>query len=81
MSIESAADWTGLRRVARVATLTLETLAREVRPGVTTGELDAMGVQQFAGALRTADGGFSAHHEHTLVITRGAPIALTAAAA
>ena len=30
--------------------------------------------------LRTADGSLSAHHEHTLVITRGAPIVLTAAA-
>jgi methionyl aminopeptidase len=28
--------------------------------------------------LRTRDGSLSAHHEHTLVITRGAPIVLTA---
>jgi len=27
--------------------------------------------------LRTQDGSLSAHHEHTLVITRGAPIVLT----
>ena len=29
--------------------------------------------------IRTADGGYAAHHEHTLVITRGEPILLTAA--
>ncbi|HEU0013179.1 MAG TPA: type I methionyl aminopeptidase [Longimicrobium sp.] len=29
--------------------------------------------------LRTADGGLSAHHEHTIVITRGRPVLLTAA--
>jgi methionyl aminopeptidase len=28
--------------------------------------------------LRTHDGSLSAHHEHTLVITRGAPVVLTA---
>jgi methionyl aminopeptidase len=31
--------------------------------------------------LRTRDGSLSAHHEHTLAITRGAPIVLTGAAA
>ena len=31
--------------------------------------------------LRTKDGSHSAHHEHTLVITRGAPIVLTASPA
>jgi methionyl aminopeptidase len=29
--------------------------------------------------LRTSDGSLAAHHEHTLVITRGAPVVLTAA--
>jgi len=29
--------------------------------------------------VRTADGGFAAHYEHTIVITRGRPILLTAA--
>jgi methionyl aminopeptidase len=28
--------------------------------------------------LRTADGSWASHYEHTLVITRGAPIVLTA---
>jgi methionyl aminopeptidase len=30
--------------------------------------------------VRTADGGYTAHHEHTIVITRGRPILLTGAA-
>jgi methionyl aminopeptidase len=48
MSIESEADWKGLRRVARVARLTLDALAAEVRPGVTTGELDKVAARVFA---------------------------------
>jgi methionyl aminopeptidase len=31
--------------------------------------------------LRTKDGRLASHHEHTLVITRGAPVILTAEAA
>lgn len=42
MSIESNADWTGLRAVSEVARQTLVLLAREVRPGITTGALDEM---------------------------------------
>jgi len=48
MSIESRADWKGLRRVAKVARVTLDTLAEQVRPGVTTGALDATAAQLFA---------------------------------
>lgn len=48
MSIESEADWKGLRRVARVARLTLDALAAQVRPGVTTMELDAVAASVFA---------------------------------
>jgi methionyl aminopeptidase len=48
MSIESEADWEGLRRVADVARLTLDALAAQVVPGVTTGELDATAAQLFA---------------------------------
>lgn len=40
MSIETKADWAGLREVGRVVRLTLEALAAAVRPGVTTAELD-----------------------------------------
>ena len=48
MSIESDADWKGLRAAARVARITLDTLAKQVRPGVTTGELDEAAARLFA---------------------------------
>jgi methionyl aminopeptidase len=48
MSIESTADLEGLRKVSRVVRLTLDTLVKQVRPGVTTGELDATAAQLFA---------------------------------
>jgi methionyl aminopeptidase len=40
MSIESNADWKGLRRVAEVVRLTLDTLEQQLAVGVTTGMLD-----------------------------------------
>ena len=45
MSIESHADWKGLRAAAHVARITLDALATQVRPGVTTGELDDAAAQ------------------------------------
>lgn len=48
MSIETAADWEGLRAAATVARLALDLLEREVRPGVTTAHLDALAVELFA---------------------------------
>jgi methionyl aminopeptidase len=48
MSIESSADWQGLKRVAKVARDTLDVLAAQVRPGVTTGELDTSAALVFA---------------------------------
>ena len=48
MSIESVDDWKGLRRAGRIAHLTLEALEAQVRPGVTTEELDAVAVRVFA---------------------------------
>ena len=48
MSIESTADWEGLRQAAKVARETLDALCEQVRPGITTGELDAMAAQVFA---------------------------------
>jgi methionyl aminopeptidase len=42
MSIESQADWNGLWAASKVARQTLALLSREVRPGVTTGELDTL---------------------------------------
>ena len=47
MSIESNADWKGLKQAARVARLTLDRLEAEVRPGVTTGELDEIAARLF----------------------------------
>ena len=49
MSIESPADWAGLREAGRIVGLTLDALERQVRPGVTTGELDAVARNVFAG--------------------------------
>jgi methionyl aminopeptidase len=48
MSIRSRDDWEGLRQAARVARLTLDLLSRQVRPGATTGELDAAAARLFA---------------------------------
>src|SRR5262245_18688624 len=48
MSIESADDWKGLRRAGRIAHLTLEAMEARVRPGVSTGELDAVAARLFA---------------------------------
>jgi len=48
MSIESASDWAGLREVGHIAHLTLEALARDVRPGVTTGDLDRVAAAVFS---------------------------------
>jgi methionyl aminopeptidase len=48
LSIETAADWEGLRAAATVARLTLDLLAREVRPGITTADLDAVAAELFA---------------------------------
>ena len=48
MSIQSGADWKGLRRAAEVARQTLDLLSRHVRVGVTTGELDLLAADLFA---------------------------------
>jgi methionyl aminopeptidase len=48
MSIESQADWRGLRAVGRVVRLTLDALERHARPGVSTGELDRIAAAVFA---------------------------------
>ena len=52
MSIESERDWTGLKRVGRIVRETLDALEKEVRPGVTTAELNevAAGVLSAHGA-------------------------------
>lgn len=47
MSIESSADWDGLRAVSRVAQHTLAQLVNAVKPGITTGDLDQMAAAYF----------------------------------
>lgn len=42
MSIESPADWSGIREAARVTRLALDALEARVRPGISTLELDAV---------------------------------------
>jgi methionyl aminopeptidase len=79
MSIQSEADWAGLRAAAAVARRTLERVVRAVRPGVTTGALDLIAARD-GWTLRTRDGSLAAHSEDALVITRGRPIVLTPAA-
>ncbi len=54
-------------------------LVLTIEPMISAGSIRV--VQSSDGwTLRTADGSLSAHHEHTLVITRGHPIVLTDAA-
>jgi methionyl aminopeptidase len=48
MSIESSADWDGLRAVSAVANQTLSLLAGAVEPSITTGDLDRMAAAFFA---------------------------------
>ncbi|MGH9410935.1 MAG: type I methionyl aminopeptidase, partial [Vicinamibacterales bacterium] len=48
-------DWNGLRRAGRVVRMTLDALERHLRPGITTGELDAV-----ARRVLDADGARSA---------------------
>jgi methionyl aminopeptidase len=55
MSIDSDRDWTGLRRAGDVVRLTLDALEREVREGITTGELN-----EVATAVLAAHGARSA---------------------
>ena len=55
-----------------------EGLVLTIEPMISAGS--ARAIQSTDGwTLRTKDGSLSAHHEHTLVITRGAPVVLTGA--
>ncbi|HEX6464968.1 MAG TPA: type I methionyl aminopeptidase, partial [Vicinamibacterales bacterium] len=55
-----------------------EGMVLTIEPLISAGSPDV--VQDKDGwTLRTADGSLAAHHEHTLVITRGSPVLLTAA--
>ena len=48
MSIQSDADWRGLRTAGRIVRMTLDALEQHARPGVTTGELDGVAARVFA---------------------------------
>jgi methionyl aminopeptidase len=48
MSIESIADWNGLKRAGHVVHVTLEALEANVQPGVTTRDLDNIAASIFA---------------------------------
>jgi methionyl aminopeptidase len=57
-----------------------EGLVLTIEPMISAGSVRV--VQDSDGwTLRTDDGSLSAHHEHTLVITRGSPLVLTGTAA
>lgn len=47
MSIETQADWTGLRGAAHVARLTLDAMAADVAAGITTGDLNQIAARIF----------------------------------
>jgi methionyl aminopeptidase len=48
MSIQTERDWTGMRRAAHIVRLTLDAMEKEVRPGVSTAELNEVAATVFA---------------------------------
>ena len=63
---------------ARFRTRLTEGLVITIEPIITAGSGENV-LQTDRWTIRTADGSLSAHYEHTLAITRGEPILLTAA--
>ena len=55
-----------------------EGLVLTIEPLISAGSADVVTADD-GWTLRTSDGSLAAHHEHTLVITKGAPVLLTAA--
>jgi len=55
-----------------------EGMVLTIEPLISAGSADVL-TDKDGWTLRTADGSLAAHHEHTLVITKGAPVLLTAA--
>ncbi len=71
MTIERYEDLHGLLEAGRVVRRCLDEMAHHAR-------------RRFGGlgrrlTIRTADGSLAAHHEQTIVVTRDAPLLLTAA--
>ena len=48
MSIQSPEDLAGLQAIGRIVALTLQVMARAVRPGITTAELDLIAARELA---------------------------------
>ncbi len=63
---------------SRFRTRLTEGLVITIEPIIAAGSGDGV-LQDDRWTIRTVDGSLSAHYEHTLVITRGEPILLTAA--
>jgi methionine aminopeptidase len=102
MSVDTPEELERLEAAGRVVAQAIRTMRAHARPGVSTGELDAIGARVFARAgarsgpqldygfpgavreagdgwtLKTRDGSWAAHSEHTIVVTTGAPVVLTA---
>ena len=55
-----------------------EGMVLTIEPLISAGSADVV-TDKDGWTLRTSDGSLAAHHEHTLVITAGAPVLLTAA--
>jgi methionyl aminopeptidase len=55
-----------------------EGMVLTIEPLISAGSPEAV-TDRDGWTLRTSDGSLAAHHEHTLVITKGAPVLLTAA--
>ena len=49
MSVKSSRDLAGLKAIGRIVGMALREMAAHVRPGITTGELDAIGARVMAG--------------------------------
>ena len=64
-------EWSNPRRLTDGLVITIEPIVAQ-RSGRVREDRDGW-------TIRTVDGGLTAHHEHTLVVTRGRPILLTAA--
>ncbi|HEX2093034.1 MAG TPA: M24 family metallopeptidase [Longimicrobiaceae bacterium] len=70
-SVPNYYDWRMRQRLEEGLVITVEPIIAQ-RSGAFVEDTDGW-------TVRTADGGLSAHYEHTLVITRGRPLLLTAA--
>ncbi len=73
MTADSESDIRSLQAIGRICAGTLRRMMQAVRPGLTTRELDEIGR-----GLLEAEGARSAQFEHTIIVTKGEPIVLTA---